>query len=223
MLEAEKEYRKAMLDVMKVDSRGNTYTDLIALEDAGKKGAIVDKLRESFSEYETAYNTLIKYNKGNDDLVKPYVDTLEKMINVTNESERSLRRIKTQNASLVKQITEEEKKQTEEAYKDEITAAETLNRELRKVEAEKYKQGEIDKEAFNANMLVLEDQLIRRKLAINIKYGKDTGALEDQLLSRTTKSVEDMAKMTEEQKKKLYESELYKTHSIFTINTLVKH
>jgi TP901 family phage tail tape measure protein len=92
-------------------------------------------------------------------------------------------------------------------YEDEITAAEVRDRKLRKIAVKKYEQDEIDEKAFKAKMDTLEEQLIKRKLAINIKYGKDTGALEDQLLSRAIKHAEDMAKMPEEEKQKKYEDD----------------
>jgi len=60
---------------------------------------------------------LRKYNRGNDSLIKPFVEALTASLNVFNQSEKELRRVNKRMNTLKKQQTDQEKKDGEDATK----------------------------------------------------------------------------------------------------------
>ncbi|MDR1629920.1 MAG: hypothetical protein LBS36_06880, partial [Oscillospiraceae bacterium] len=171
---------------------------------------------DSASEAVKIYAAIKKrYDKSTDEELEKMVEAWVNLNNVTTDYYNNIQTAEVRKNRLLGKDNSTQQKINEDAYKNEITAAEAHNRRLRKVQIEKYEQDKIDKESFNTQIGTLEESLIRQRIAINKKYGKDTGALEDQLLARAVKQVDDLAKMTAEKREKAYNAELAAKENLF--------
>jgi hypothetical protein len=201
------EYIKKVEELNSYEELGNRDGGMIYLTRKNEIKELTEYIANASESVKTYAEIKQKYDKSTDEELEKMVQAWVNLNNVSTDYYNNIQTAEVRKNRLLNKDNSPQKT-NETAHKNEITAAEAHNRELRKIEVEKYEQGTIDKKTFDTTIEILEEQLVKRKLAINIKYGKDTGALEDQLLSRTTKHVEDIAKMTEEQKKAQYETEL---------------
>ena len=218
-----KEYIREAQKLIKVYEQYNTLKDLgISKDSELMKGLqaqldVVDRTKIAINDWDAqklydAFHIGLAYNIADDESIKNYADSRAKFLSVDVETRKSLRRIN-------KQAKEFDEKRREESYANEIKAAENHKRNLLKVEAEKYQQAittpgaskedtEAAQKAYNDKQTELEDNLAKAKLAINIRYNKDTGALEDQLINSATKKAEKLAKATADEREKAFNDEI---------------
>ncbi len=135
------------------------------------------------------------YNRSNDELVNNYVESRVKMLSVDVESERSLRRVNNNYNSMLKgiaseaaarqkEIAQQSVKQQEESYNKEIAAAQKANNEKLTGYKEMLIAGHMSQEEYNRKLEALEEELVEKKIEINMVYSKSIDELQSQLLDR---------------------------------------
>ncbi len=132
LIEKEKELKKETNYVMAPDP--NDKSKLSNREFYTEKGKLIkqeiDLLQKNFKAYEFAYDAMKKYNVANDESIKLYVDSLVKKVNITAESERSIRKVKAQDESFDKDIREKQKKDALEFTKNQKESLRVLEADL---------------------------------------------------------------------------------------------
>lgn len=135
------------------------------------------------------------YDKGNDEFVTKYVESRVKMLSVDVEAAKSLRRvinnensmlkgIATEAAARQKEIAQQSLKQQEESYNKEIAAAQKANNEKLTGYKEMLIAGHMSQEEYNRKLEALEEELVEKKIEINMVYSKSIDELQSQLLDR---------------------------------------
>ena len=135
------------------------------------------------------------YNRSNDELVSNYVESKVKMMSVDVEAAKSLRRvinnensmlkgIATEAAARQKEIAQQSVKQQEESYNKEIAAAQKANNEKLTGYKEMLIAGHMSQEEYNRKLEALEEELVEKKIEINMVYSKSIDELQSQLLDR---------------------------------------
>jgi len=141
------------------------------------------------------------YDRANDEFIRKYVDSRTKMMSVDVEAERSLRRVDKRINAMTKNISEEalrrqkeisqkSKQEQERLYKEENEAIKKTNNDKLNSIKELYQAGHMTQISFKNQSEALEEELIKNKIAINIKYSKETEDLQNQLLQKQIERIE---------------------------------
>ncbi len=141
------------------------------------------------------------YDRANDEFIQKYVDSRTKMMSVDVEAERSLRRVDRQINTMTKNISEEalrmqkeisqkSKQEQERLYKEDNEAIKKANNDKLNSIKELYQAGHMTQISFKNQSEALEEELIKNKIAINIKYSKETEDLQNQLLQKQIERIE---------------------------------
>ena len=136
-----------------------------------------------------------RYNLGNDEMVSNYVQALAKQKNAEADYYRSTSRTASQNSSLRKQISQEQSKAAEDAYKKEVEASDRHFKELQNQAKQAYANGEITEQQYQNRLTGIQEQSIRARMAIAERYKKDTIEFQSQLLDIAVKDQQELDKM----------------------------
>lgn len=153
---------------------------------------------------------LDKYDAGNDELIKPYVEARVALLNAQAQYDEAEAAQARKRGTLIKQIRKEQEEDRVKAYENRIKAAEDVNKKETNALKEMYLEGTISEQEYNARSAALEMALLNQKRAINVAFGKDVTDIDTQIydkrLAFQKKFNDDSAKTAAELQKFLDES-----------------
>ena len=149
--------------------------------------------------------TIEKYNLGNDEMVKNYVQARQKMVDADTNYERATQRSNRQAATLRKQLSTDAQNAINKAYQDDIKKSDERYAELRNQAKQAYVDGEMSEQEYQARITELQRQSLEDRKAIAEKHRQSTVEFQSQLLDLavdTRKKLEaEMKKLQEDAKK----------------------
>lgn len=123
-----------------------------------------------------------KYNLGNDDMVKNYVQARRKMIDADVNYERSTQRSNRQATTLRKQLANEAQQAQEKAYQADIKASEERFQALQLQAKQAYADGTISETEYQGRINHIQEEALKDKIAIGERFKKSVVALQSQIL-----------------------------------------
>ena len=123
-----------------------------------------------------------KYNLGNDDMVKNYVQARRKMIDADVNYERSTQRSNRQATTLRKQLANEAQQAQEKAYQADIKASEERFQTLQLQAKQAYADGTISETEYQGRINHIQEEALKDKIAIGERFKKSVVALQSQIL-----------------------------------------
>jgi len=135
---------------------------------------------ESNKALASAVDAMNRYNLGNDELVKNYVEARKKMLQADAEFNQGTVKSKAFIGT--------------ESYKAEVDASERASREIINNLKEQYATGALTKEQYNIRMTEATQELYRKQMEIAVRYGKDTTELESKLYDAAIARRDEMSK-----------------------------
>ena len=139
-----------------------------------------------------------KYQKSNDELVSNYVQALAKQKNAHADYYKTTARTASTNASLRKQLQQEQAKAVEDAFQKEVDASDRHFKELQNQAKQAYVKGELSEQQYQNRLTSIQEQSIRAKMAIAERYKKETLEYESQLLDMAVKEEQELRKVLEQ-------------------------
>jgi hypothetical protein len=135
------------------------------------------------------------YDRANDEFIQKYVESRTKMMSVDVEASKSLRRVERTINTMTKSITDEairqrkeltqkSKQEQEKMYKDEIDIVESAQKQKIAGIKEMFIAGHLSQQQYNSSVDALEQELIEKKMYVNIKYSKSIDDLQNELLNK---------------------------------------
>ena len=165
-----------------------------------------DQALEAFTAFkESADQTVVqwaetidKYNLGNDDMVKDYVQARQKMVEADTNYERATQRSNRQAATIRKQLSTETQNAINKAYQDDIAKSDTRFKELTNQAKQAYAEGEISETEYQNRLTEIQRKSLEDRKAIAEKHKQSTIEFQSQLLDL---AVQDRQKLEAEMKK----------------------
>ena len=136
-----------------------------------------------------------KYNLGNDDMVKNYVQARQKFIDADVNYERATQRSNRTAATLRKQLADEGVSAAKKAYDEAVKASDLHFKELENQAKAAYAAGEISETEYQNRLTSLQEASLKDRLAIAEKYKQSTVELTSQLLDLSIKEAEQIRKV----------------------------
>ena len=208
------DYYNQRLELEKAIS--NTRKALMTDTNATARQMDADRLAALQAEYDEFVSTadqsvtywaeiIGKYNLGNDEMVKNYVQARQKMVDADTNYERATQRSNRQAATLRKQLSTDAQNAINKAYQDDIKKSDERYAELRNQAKQAYVDGEISEQEYQARITELQRQSLEDRKAIAEKHRQSTVEFQSQLLDLavdTRKKLEaEMKKLQEDAKK----------------------
>ena len=172
------------------------------LQDMADQAALAFDTFKSSADQSVVYwaEIIAKYNLGNDDMVKNYVQARAKMVQADTDYERSTQRSDRQSATLRKQLAQEGQNAQNKAYQDAVKASDAHYAELQLQAKQAYADGELSEEQYQQRLTSLQEASIKDRIALGEKYKQSTVELQSQLLDLSItekKKLEDLQKQME--------------------------
>ena len=131
-----------------------------------------------------------KYNLGNDEMVKNYVDARKKMTDADVNYERTTQRSNRTAATLRKQLTDEGVAATKKAYDDAVKASDLRFKELENQTKAAYAAGEISETEYQTRLTTIQENSLKDRIALAERFKQSTIELTSQLLDLSVKEAE---------------------------------
>lgn len=131
-----------------------------------------------------------KYNLGNDEMVKNYVQARQRVLDADTNYERATQRSSRQAATLRKQLTDEGVAATKKAYDDAVKASDLRFKELENQAKAAYAAGEISESEYQARLTSIQENSLKDRLALAERFKQSTIELTSQLLDLSIKEAE---------------------------------
>lgn len=142
-----------------------------------------------------------KYNLGNDEMVKNYVQARQKMVEADTNYERATQRSNRQSATIRKQLSQDTQKAVNDVYKKDIDASNARFQELQNQAKQSYADGEISYEQYQARLTELQRQSLEERLKIAEKHKQSTVELQSQLLDLAVQDKQKLDKLMDDLQK----------------------
>lgn len=126
--------------------------------------------------------TIAKYNLGNDDMVKNYVESKRKMIDADTNYERATQRSNRQAANLRKQLATDTQNAVNKAYENEIKKSDERYKSLQLQAKQAYANGEISESEYQSRLTALQESSLKDRIAISERFKQSTVEFQSQLL-----------------------------------------
>ncbi len=123
-----------------------------------------------------------KYNLGNDEMVKNYVQARKKMTDADVNYERATSRSNRQASNLRKQLANEAQQAQEKAYQADIKASEERFQALQLQAKQAYADGTISETEYQSRINHIQEESLKDKIAIGERFKKSVVALQSQIL-----------------------------------------
>ena len=136
-----------------------------------------------------------KYNLGNDEMVKNYVDARKKMTDADVNYERATQRSNRQAANLRNQMASEAASAANQAYQDEIKRSEDRFKELQNAAKAAYAAGEISEAEYQQRLTNLQEAGLKDRIAIGERHKQSVVELTGQLLDLNIAEMEKVRKV----------------------------
>lgn len=159
----------------------------------------LDEFKRTSDESVVYWSEIIgKYNLGNDDMVKNYVQARQKMVDADTNYERATQRSNRQAAAIRKQLSTEAQTAINKAYQDDIAKSDARFKELTNQAKQAYADGEISETEYQNRLTEIQRKSLEDRKAIAEKHKQSTIEFQSQLLDL---AVQDRKKLEAEMKK----------------------
>ena len=142
-----------------------------------------------------------KYNLGNDEMVKNYVQARQKVVDADTNYERATQRSNKQAATIRKQLSQDTQKAVNDAYKKDIDASNARYQELQNQAKQAYLDGESSYEQYQQRLEVLNRQSLEERTAIAEKHKQSTIEFQTQILDLAVKDKQKLEKLMDDLQK----------------------
>ena len=136
-----------------------------------------------------------KYNLGNDEMVKNYVQARKKMTDADVNYERATQRSNRQAATLRKQLATEAQQAQNKAYQNDIKASDERFKTLQNQAKQQYIGGEISETEYQNRLTAIQENSLRDRIAIGERHKQSVIDLQAQLLDLSVKQKQELEKI----------------------------
>ena len=147
--------------------------------------------------------TVVKYNLGNDEMIKNFVDSIVKVNNAESEYYSKTTRMNTTLSSLRQEMLKEHQAAADKAYKNELAKADEHIKEVQAQAKAAYANGEYDEKQYNAKIESIQKEGLQQKIAISERYKQSTIDYQNQLLDLTVKEKQEVQKWANDLEKEI--------------------
>lgn len=142
-----------------------------------------------------------KYNLGNDEMVKNYVQARQKVVDADTNYERATQRSNRQAATIRKQLSQDTQKAVNDAYKKDIDASNARYQELQNQAKQAYLDGESSYEQYQQRLEDLNRRSLEERTAIAEKHKQSTIEFQTQILDLAVKDKQKLEKLMDDLQK----------------------
>lgn len=139
--------------------------------------------------------TIDKYNLGNDEMVKNYVQARRKMTDADTNYERATQRSNRQASTLRKQLAQEAQQAQNKAYQDDIKKSDEHFKALQNQAKQQYINGEISESEYQFRLSAIQENSLKDRIAIGERHKQSVIDLQAQLLDLSVKQKQELEKV----------------------------
>lgn len=162
----------------------------------------LDEFKRTADESVVYWSEIVKkYNLGNDEMVKNYVQARQKVVDADTNYERATQRSNRQAATIRKQISQDTQKAVNDAYKKDIDASNARYQELQNQAKQAYLDGESSYEQYQQRLEELNRQSLEERTAIAEKHKQSTIEFQTQILDLAVKDKQKLEKLMDDLQK----------------------
>lgn len=162
----------------------------------------LDEFKRTADESVVYWSEIVKkYNLGNDEMVKNYVQARQKVVDADTNYERATQRSNRQAATIRKQLSEDAQKAVNDAYKKDIDASNARYQELQNQAKQAYLDGESSYEQYQQRLEDLNRQSLEERTAIAEKHKQSTIEFQTQILDLAVKDKQKLEKLMDDLQK----------------------
>ena len=142
--------------------------------------------------------TVAKYNLGNDEMVKNYVDARNKMTQAETQFYQHTARTSRTSANLRRQLASEGQNAANKAYQDAIKKSDEHFKDLQNQAKQAYLDGELTEQQYQNRLTEIQEASIKDRITIAEKHKQSTVELQSQLLDLSIQQKQQLEKMMED-------------------------
>lgn len=142
--------------------------------------------------------TVEKYNLGNDEMVKNYVQARIKMIDADTNYERATQRSSRVTSNLRHQLASDGQNAANKAYQDAVKKSEEHFKELQNQAKQAYLSGELTEQQYQNRLTEIQEASLKDRIAIAERFNQSTVELQSQLLDLSIQQKQQLQKMMED-------------------------
>lgn len=162
----------------------------------------LDEFKRTADESVVYWSEIVaKYNLGNDEMVKNYVQARQKVVDADTNYERATQRSNRQAANIRKQLSQDTQKAVNDAYKKDIDASNARYQELQNQAKQAYLDGESSYEQYQQRLEDLNRQSLEERAAIAEKHKQSTIEFQTQILDLAVKDKQKLEKLMDDLQK----------------------
>ena len=162
----------------------------------------LDEFKRTADESVVYWSEIVKkYNLGNDEMVKNYVQARQKVVDADTNYERATQRSNRQAATIRKQLSQDTQKAVNEAYKKDIDASNARYQELQNQAKQAYLDGQSSYEQYQQRLEDLNRQSLEERTAIAEKHKQSTIEFQTQILDLAVKDKQKLEKLMDDLQK----------------------
>ena len=162
----------------------------------------LDEFKRTADESVVYWSEIVaKYNLGNDEMVKNYVQARQKVVDADTNYERATQRSNRQAANIRKQLSQDTQKAVNDAYKKDIDASNARYQELQNQAKQAYLDGEISYEKYQQRLEDLNRKSLEERMAIAEKHKQSTLEFQIQIMDLAVKDKQKLEKLMDDLQK----------------------
>ena len=162
----------------------------------------LDEFKRTADESVVYWSEIVaKYNLGNDEMVKNYVQARQKVVDADTNYERATQRSNRQAANIRKQLSQDTQKAVNDAYKKDIDASNARYQELQNQAKQAYLDGEISYEKYQQRLEDLNRKSLEERIAIAEKHKQSTLEFQTQIMDLAVKDKQKLEKLMDDLQK----------------------
>ena len=162
----------------------------------------LDEFKRTADESVVYWSEIVaKYNLGNDEMVKNYVQARQKVVDADTNYERATQRSNRQAANIRKQLSQDTQKAVNDAYKKDIDASNARYQELQNQAKQAYLDGEISYEKYQQRLEELNRKSLEERMAIAEKHKQSTLEFQTQIMDLAVKDKQKLEKLMDDLQK----------------------
>ncbi len=162
----------------------------------------LDEFKRTADESVVYWSEIVaKYNLGNDEMVKNYVQARQKVVDADTNYERATQRSNRQAANIRKQLSQDTQKAVNDAYKKDIDASNARYQELQNQAKQTYLDGEISYEKYQQRLEDLNQKSLEERMAIAEKHKQSTLEFQTQIMDLAVKDKQKLEKLMDDLQK----------------------
>lgn len=162
----------------------------------------LDEFKRTADESVVYWSEIVKkYNLGNDEMVKNYVQARQKVVDADTNYERATQRSNKQASTIRKQLSQDTQKAVNDAYKKDIDASNARYQELQNQAKQAYLDGESSYEQYQQRLEDLNRKSLEERTAIAEKHKQSTIEFQTQILDLAVKDKQKLEKLMDDLQK----------------------